>query len=129
MPMRNPSAKKSAIACAGTKKANASRVADYYWRESGKWKQKQVPPGFEDVGRFWGIFGRKSNFKPHVYTREVDYQEYVSSRRQGAVLRDRQAGKKVQKPRGLDGLWTLAADGFATGVQLLRWAEGQAEPG
>ena len=103
---------------------NANRVADYFWRESGKYGQKTVPDGFENVGRFWGVWGKKSGFKPVLYEREVTADQFIAIRRQVRVLRDKRAGRKVAKPRGLDGMWVLAVDGLSTAVNLQRWAEG-----
>ena len=36
---------------------NWARVADYLWRESGKWGQKTAPEGFTEPGRAWGRWG------------------------------------------------------------------------
>lgn len=41
---------------AGT--VNWGRIAEYFWRESGKWGQKRVPEGFVAPGRFWGVYGK-----------------------------------------------------------------------
>jgi len=45
---------------------NLQRVADYMWRESGKWGQKSFPADFGNVGRPWGVWGRRLGFVPIV---------------------------------------------------------------
>jgi len=46
--------------------ANADRtvVAQYLAREAGKWQQKKPPPGFLNVGRFYGSWGKSVGFRP-----------------------------------------------------------------
>jgi hypothetical protein len=56
--------------------------------------------------------------------RAVRKWQFIAMRRQVRVLRDKRAGRKVAKPRGLDGMWVLAADGLSTAVKMQRWAEG-----
>src|SRR5687767_14312025 len=45
------------VADAQAAQANWGRIAEYLWRESGKWGQKAVPEGFADPGRWWGRWG------------------------------------------------------------------------
>ncbi|MGH9114741.1 MAG: hypothetical protein ACRDWW_02815 [Acidimicrobiales bacterium] len=45
-----------------------TRVAQYLAREAGKFAQKQPPPGFYNIGRYYGIWGRTVGFKPEAKT-------------------------------------------------------------
>lgn len=47
-------------------RADRTRVAQYLAREAGKWRQKQPPPGFHRVGRYFGAWGRKVGFVPQM---------------------------------------------------------------
>ncbi len=41
-------------------------VAQYLAREAGKWRQKAPPPGFAQVGRFYGLWGKSVGFRPET---------------------------------------------------------------
>jgi hypothetical protein len=60
----------------GHAEENARRVADYFWRESGKLEQKQVPEEYMNVGRFWGYWG----LKPQVERMSISVHEWVEMR-------------------------------------------------
>ncbi len=49
----------------------------YAVKYATKMKQKEVPEGFENVGRFWGYWKYKKPV-PDVYSIDVDYQQLVS---------------------------------------------------
>jgi hypothetical protein len=100
------------------KRVNGLRVGEYFWRESGKWIQKQVPEGFEDVGAFW----RYSGMKKVEYATSIRRDEYVRIRRPLLRLRAQRSGGKIRRPRGLDGTSVVGVDGFGTGVRLRKWA-------
>jgi hypothetical protein len=45
------------VAEAAAGNVNWGKVANYLWRESGKWGQKTVPDDFSSPGRTWGRWG------------------------------------------------------------------------
>ena len=47
------------------------KVAEYFWRESGKWSQKQVPEDFGSL-KFYDRWGRKLGFNPVVSVEVLD---------------------------------------------------------
>jgi len=110
---------------------NWRRVAEYLWRESGKFGQKTVPEDFASPGRWWGRWG----VGLAVSEGELDERVYYELRRMllGAVrarqrqwrrlrrLRGEPAGK-ILRVRGRDGL-TAFGVGRADGARLLRLAE------
>jgi hypothetical protein len=99
-----------------TKRVSASKVADYFWRESGKWGQKRPPEDFDHVGNFWGVWG----MRPVTREAELSRREFVVLRRELLALRrSHSGGWKPTGPRGLDGCWTRADDGLAVAVRLL----------
>lgn len=102
----------------GSALENATRVGEYFWRESGKRRQKHVPEEFCDVGRFWGYW----RMKPWSQEVELTEREYVEARRPLRLLRDKEAKRKVRRPKGLDGLQVVGVDGIDLGVRLRRWA-------
>lgn len=105
----------------GSAEVNAARVADYFWRESGKWRQKQPPEGFERLGRYWGYWGMKPRYHEHDLSRD----EYVAIRRPVRTLQRKVAGRKVarSKKHSMDGCYAVGVDGLVVGVRLLRWAQ------
>lgn len=112
--------------------ANRIRVADYFWRESGKWAQKQPPEGFGGL-KFYGRWGGKQGFKPVVTEAEVDERTGLELRRvlvrwQRQKMRDaaRRGGWEYRKgaggPRGRDGLTVFDVNGRDLLPSLLAWA-------
>ncbi len=94
--------------------ADRLKVAQYFWRESGKWGQKDPPPEFGSL-KFYGIWGQKEGFKPIVTTQQLSEAAGLELRRMlrrlmRAKMRTRAAasGRTVRrnagKPRGRDGL-------------------------
>ena len=113
--------------------ANRARVAEYFWRESGKWAQKQTPEGFGPL-KFYGRWGQAEGFKPnpsHEELSEAAAYEVRRVLRKLVNLRLRQAyalsGKKPPKgagrSRGRDGMTVFDIDGEAWGPRLRAWAE------
>jgi len=49
-----------------------TRVAQYLASEAGKFAQKRPPPGFEKVGRYFGVWGRSVGFRPETTTTPLD---------------------------------------------------------
>jgi len=115
----------------GSGRANAKRVGDYLWRESGKLAQKVAPDGF--VGcKWWDVWG----MNPVEHEQEIGSAEFLQMRRPLRRKRDDVSGVRVKArdtdgrlvPRGRersrDGLTvTNLSDGMRFGDQLLRWAE------
>ena len=112
--------------------ANRARVADYFWRESGKWAQKQPPEGFGSL-KFYGRWGSKEGFRPIVTEAELDEAAAYELRR---ILRRMQEGKLREaaarygrrpmrgagRSRGRDGLTVFDVDGRDLGPALLSLA-------
>jgi len=93
----------------GRAEENARRVADYFWRESGKLEQKQVPEEYVNVGRFWGYWG----LRPQVERTSISVHEWVEMRRLMLALLRHQPGQHAAKgPRGFDGMLLIAEDGY-----------------
>jgi hypothetical protein len=108
------------------------RVAEYLWRESGKWAQKQPPEDFGSL-KFYGRWGGAIGFKPIFSEQQMDERVGYELRR---VLRRMQEGKrreaaermgrryrKGQTSRGRDGLTVFEVDGTRWGPRLQAWAE------
>ena len=121
----------------GEAPANAKRVGDYLWRESGKLAQKSAPEGFEGV-KWWDVWG----MEPVEMEREIGRAEFVKMRRVMRRKRDEVAGVKVRirdaggrlvprnRERSVDGLCvTNLIDGFGFGDKLLRWAQAEVAGG
>jgi hypothetical protein len=114
-----------------TQRANAKRVGDYFWRESGKLGQKQSPEGFEGV-KWWDVWG----MVPVEVQQELLEADFVKIHRVLRRKRDEVAGVKVRirdqsgrlVPRrreiSLDGIAvTNLTDGFTFSDRLVDWAE------
>ena len=74
--------------------ANRVRVAEYFWRESGKWKQKQPPEGFGGMN-FYGRWGKKEGFNPIVTEEWVNERAWYDLRR---MVRRMMLGKMRRRP-------------------------------
>lgn len=112
--------------------ADRVRVAEYMWRESGKWAQKQPPEGFGSL-RFWGKWGERQGFRPRFEVEEVQEQAAYELRR---LMRRWRYEKERQQatdrgyrfrpgngPRGRDGLTVFGVDGVRWWPVLVEWAE------
>jgi hypothetical protein len=113
--------------------ANRVRVAEYFWRESGKWAQKNPPEGFGGLA-FYGRWGGKQGFKPMVTESELSERVGLEIRR---VLRRMMLGKRREvakrygrrvtpresRSRGRDGLTVFGVDGTTIGPRLIEWAQ------
>ncbi|HET9733076.1 MAG TPA: hypothetical protein VFP54_10415 [Acidimicrobiales bacterium] len=53
-------------------KTDRTRVAQYLAREAGKFAQKQPPPGFHHIGRYYGVWGRGVGFKAESTTTAIE---------------------------------------------------------
>jgi hypothetical protein len=112
--------------------ANPIGVADYFWRESGKWQQMQAPEDFGGM-RFYGRWGDKQGFKPIVTEAQVNERTGQELRRvlvrcQHQKMRDaaERGGWEYQRgkggSRGRDGLTVFDVNGRAWAPRLLEWA-------
>lgn len=112
--------------------ANRVRVAEYMWRESGKWAQKQPPEGFGSL-RFWGRWGEKHGFKPVFEVEKISDRAFYDLRRlmrrwrlDKERLQAAERGYRFrpgQGPRGRDGLTVFGVDGTRWRPRLVEWAE------
>lgn len=112
--------------------ANRVRVAEYFWRESGKWAQKQPPAGFGSM-RFYGRWGQREGFEPVVGKAELDELVALELRRMLRRMRlgkmreaAKRTGRKVRpgsgRSRGRDGLVVFGVDGTVIGPRLIACA-------
>jgi hypothetical protein len=103
------------------------RLAAYFAKHNSKWSKKgeqnEVPDGWEDVGRFWGVWGLTPDVE-RVELNRADYHQVCRVLRR--LQRAARQGRKVKARGGEAGLWTLAGDGRKIGVQLARWLRGSA---
>lgn len=113
--------------------ANRVRVADYFWRESGKWAQKNPPDGFGGLS-FYGRWGGKQGFNPMVTESELDERVgleirrvlrrmMLGKRREVAKLYGRKVTPRESRSRGRDGLTVFGVDGTEIGPRLIQWAQ------
>lgn len=119
----------------GGGRENAKRVGDYFWRESGKLAQKEVPEGFTGC-KWWDVWG----MTPVEHEQEIGSAEFVQMRRPLRRKRDEVTGVRVKardadgklvprrRERSVDGLTvTNLSNGVKFGDQLLRWAKEEVE--
>lgn len=113
--------------------ADRVRVAEYLWRESGKWAQKQPPEDFGSL-KFYGRWGDKLGFKPRLTEDQVDEQVgyeirrvmrklQTVKRRQDAERRGYKFRPELGGTRGRDGLTVFDVDGRKLSPVLRSWAE------
>jgi hypothetical protein len=113
--------------------ADRLKVAEYFWRESGKWAQKEPPPDFGSL-KFYGRWGQKVGFNPVVTTQEFDERVGIEVRRMmRTLMRNKmqesaaRTGRKLPRgagmPRGRDGLTVFGIDGTVIGPPLVACAE------
>ncbi|MDQ2650959.1 MAG: hypothetical protein M3Z03_15585 [Actinomycetota bacterium] len=113
--------------------ANRARVAEYFWRESGKWAQKNPPDGFGSL-KFYGRWGGKRGFNPVVTEaqlsdtagyeiRRVLRRMQLGKMREAAKRTGRRVHRHAGRSRGRDGLTVFNVDGRSQGPRLLDWAE------
>ena len=116
--------------------ANRVRVGEYFWRESGKWKQKTPPEGFGGL-KFYGRWGQKQGFNPVVSTDVLNERVGLELRRmmrhlmrvkqlEAAARTGRKVPRNAGKSRGRDGLTVFGIDGTVWGPRLQECAEGLA---
>jgi REP element-mobilizing transposase RayT len=107
------------------------KVADYFWRESGKFSQKAAPEGFGSL-RFYGVWGKKVGFVPMETTHEVSKRVYVVLRRlYRRCLEARERARRGKRwrwqGRGLDGITLYdVRDAPVLARRAEQWAEDEA---
>jgi hypothetical protein len=109
----------------GPSRLTGGRVAKYFYYESAKYWQKVIPEGFVNIGQWWGYMG--DGFKPVRHEMPVAQAEAMGIRRQLLKLRERRAGRRLEPPRGRDGVTAFVDDGMPLAVRLVRWAESMGE--
>lgn len=99
-------------------------LVTYFSKHNSKWGegkgyQNDVPTAFEDVGRFWGVWG----LRPDVEAVELTRADYVQVVRMLRKLRRaaRSNARRVSAQGGEAGLWTLCSNGWHIGTQVARW--------
>jgi hypothetical protein len=113
--------------------ADRVRVAEYLWRESGKWAQKQPPEGFGSL-KFYGRWGDKAGFRPvfgeaelteraGYEIRRVLRRLQFQKRREDAERRGYRFRPELGGTRGRDGLTVFGVDGARLAPRLIEWAE------
>lgn len=111
--------------------ADRTRIAGYFWRESGKWGQKTPPEGFGGLA-FYGRWGGRQGFVPLEGRRELDRAVFVEMRRvyrryiEEVQRREAEAMglryRRYRGPRGLDGLTGFARDAIGLAGRVEEWA-------
>jgi hypothetical protein len=110
------------------------KVAEYFWRESGKWAQKDSPEEFGSL-KFYGRWGGgKLGFEPVVSVQVLNEKVGIEMRRMlrglmFAKMREaaRRTGRRVTRrtgrSRGRDGLTVFGVDGTRLGPRMWACAE------
>jgi hypothetical protein len=104
----------------GSAADNASRIGEYFYKHNAKTGghyQKDVPDGFESVGRFWGVWGIRGREHGLTLTRD----EYVQVRRLVWRLYRARRGHLPGRSQGLDGAWSLVDSPEATVLRYVTW--------
>lgn len=101
-------------------RSGAYGLQDYVAKEAAKWVQKAVPEGYEDVGRFWALFGGATVERVRVVGPRAELA-VVARVARGAERADRRAqGLNERQDKGKVGFTAYGAGGA-----VRRWlAEG-----
>lgn len=111
--------------CSNARSAKA--IAWYFTKHNAKplkAAQNQVPEGFENVGRFWGVLG----MRPVVEAFELTTGEFVELRRLLVRFRRSALGRKVKAYGRLQGCWAMMdqpAVFLSRSLALIRWGDAQ----
>lgn len=106
------------VAAARSVRKLAGYFAKHNAKDTTKHYQNEVPDGFANVGRFWGVWAM-TNVAVEV---EISTQQFVDIRRLLMRLQ-RQSGRKRKAPGRLIGCWSLSYDGYKFAAQVLRLVE------
>ena len=114
---------------------NREKVAEYFWRESGKWLQKRPPEGFGPL-KFYGRWsgGKGGGFNPVVDRSVLDERAGLELRRMLLRLKlnrmraeaarfGRNVPRSKARSRGRDGLKVFGVKGVDIGPRLVALAE------
>jgi hypothetical protein len=113
--------------------ADRVRVAEYFWRESGKWAQKKPPEGFGSL-KFYGRWGAKLGFAPVASVEVLNEMVAMELRRMlrrlmlakmraEAKRTGRRVTRRTGRSRGRDGLTVFGVDGIRLGPAMMACAE------
>lgn len=110
---------------AGTRveRARESHAAAAYAAKSYLVKAAKLPPGWENVGRWWGVIGRADLPVSHVATAVILRPELVKLRRL-ARRRVGRFGRQRSTPQG----FTLFVGNPRQWARAVLWAAGEAPP-
>ena len=113
--------------------ANRTRIADYFWRESGKMGQKTPPEDFGGLA-FYGRWGSRQGFVPQEavttlsegdgYILRRQYVRLVEERMRADAAKAGRPYRPYKRPRGRDGLTVFGVDGEVLGPRAEEWAQG-----
>jgi hypothetical protein len=108
-----------------------TRVAQYLAREAGKFAQKQPPPGFHHIGRYYGVWGRNVGFK--VASTATAVEPAVAAEIEARLARWLRLKLRSLRPPDAEGpitYWRRPGDGvtaFGLGpeqaARILAWSE------
>jgi hypothetical protein len=108
---------------------NWAHIADYFWRESGKWGQKNAPPDFPHAGRPWAVLGGLKPVERRIVLTKGEGEEVRRVMRALYERRMARARREAGMPpaparhaRGRDGLMVLSDLGPQRWAQLCQWA-------
>jgi hypothetical protein len=107
-------------------------VASYLWRHAGKWRQKAVPPGFVNVGHFWGAVGGPPKQEEELCCERSYFQVRRAIRTMGEKRARREWGRPLRQGRyaylgghSRGGVWSKVGNGETVGHRLKEWAEAE----
>jgi hypothetical protein len=113
------------------READRTWIAEYFWRESGKFGQKTPPGNFGGL-RFYGRWGSNQGFRPVEGSRSIDARVFVELRRlyrrqvdgqmQAAGKRTGRQPRRFRGPRGRDGLTVFVRDAPTFAGMCEEWA-------
>jgi len=111
--------------------ADRGRIAEYFYRESGKWQQKTVPDDFGSLA-FYGRWGAHRGFRKVERADLLGRAEYVLKRRvlrgvirarmQAEAVAQRRRPGKYTGPRGMDGLTVFTPYAEQVAERLRQWS-------
>jgi hypothetical protein len=127
-----------------SKALTPASLGSYFWREAGKFGQKEAPEWFGGL-RFWGVWGKSRGFDFVGGSRNVSDAVFFAMRRQyhrmvceqsyrvwlRATADARRRGRpswryrKPGMPRGKDGLTVYLPDALEVAARMEAWAKSE----
>lgn len=97
-----------------------------YSQKGSKEYQQEVPEGFEDVGRFWGVIGLEEEWQE----KDLSWPEFYKARRvlKGLISSRRREKKGKAKKRvqvAFAGSWVVTEGADKLMERVLKWARGE----